>query len=137
MTELRDAIAQMHAEAAGRIDIRLAHATDGPALLLAALGGDTDAATLVPAFTSAMERVRQSPKSQPALCATCPRPLRGRDFTIALAFPASDAPTGGLGFGICHACGDDLAELQRKSLDALRRIWPSARSVIIHKGGRA
>ncbi len=136
MNALSQCVEEIAAQAAGVIELRLMGASDGKKLLLAALAGDAVAASLIAPFTSSMEQISRMSKRQPALCATCPKPLTGRDFSIGIASPRCDKPSVGLGFGLCARCGGDPAALQAKALTALRRIWPDACSVTIHPAGR-
>ena len=140
MSALDDALTAIDAEANGVMDVRIARPEDWPDLLLAGLFGDPDAARLSAAVVDSLARIKAAPKWAPTLCATCPKPLRGR-FAVAVAYPDKDNPSAAIAFGICRRCGTELPELRERAIQALRSIWPQSRplpSEHYHReGGRA
>jgi hypothetical protein len=130
----------LHAEAGGLLQICMVASTDVPELLLSALSGNRDAKRLLSVMSDTLAHIQKAPKKQPALCVACPRAQRKGRFMLAIALPACDDPTNGLGFGVCDGCsGGKIGQAEAKAVDGLRAIWPDLRPVRITDpvGGRA
>lgn len=128
---LRAGIQSVHDEAGGALCLYAVAPEHAAGLLVDVFHGDTEAARLMRAVLDVVRRIEATPRHQPALCACCPRVLRGSGYTVCVAFPERDAPTKALGFGICERCASDEMALPARAADALRSIWPDLRPIAI------
>ena len=139
MSALHDGIQQVHAEAGGLLTLQVVQCGDMPALILDALAGSGEAVQTLRLTRETLANIEAAPRRKPALCGSCPRALRGRQFAIIIARPACDDPTQGIAMAVCARCGPDHGAIQAKAAVALARIWPDVRPIsITHShGGRA
>lgn len=132
-------IQAVHEEAAELMQLDIVHQSQVPEMAFAALAGDRDALRLLQQIAQFLAQVERAPRRNPALCVSCPRPLRKGRFLCGVATPARDDAQQGLGIGICEHCASDAETARPKVMAAMRRTWPSAETVdITHPaGGRA
>lgn len=134
-----DSVRAISKEAAGAIRMEIVQPADVPELMLAALGGNAEAASVmrwVSQTAAGIEAGHSSPK--PMLCASCPRPLRPGRCALVIVIPARDDASLGMTLAVCRHCATTRDQVKRKATVGLRRIWPDLRSVDVHPtAGRA
>ena len=131
-------IQQVQDEAAGLLELMVVQPDDVRRLIALAEAGDPDADRQLQMVSGALMRIQRAPRAAPALCGTCPRPLRNGKFSIVIASPAREGFSHALTLAICHRCGTSHAAVERAAVIALRRIWPESRQVAIDpRGSRA
>ena len=131
-------IAQMQAQSGGIYRLVLVSVEGGVALLVAALGGDVQAAEL---FRTAADCARQigaaEAEHHPVLCLTCPTPLRtSAGALVCLVVPETNRATQALGSAVCPECAA-RPDVEARVHSALRKIWPDLKTIKIMPGPEA
>lgn len=128
------AISAIHAEAGGLLRVYLFGASEGARLLLAAACGDGWAYGMLGAINDCARHIVDAPRAAPALCLTCPMPLRELPgLTFCVVVPEATNPHHVLGSAICPACAA-RPDLERRVTAALRQIWPDLREISVMPG---
>jgi hypothetical protein len=99
-----------------------------PHFLSAAINGDRTAAAALDGLHAFVERYKDKPAGQGALCMTCDHEFIGSDkpLVFAICVPAlALAPTATVVSAICPTCAQKPDLLDLITAD-LRRIWPDA-----------
>jgi len=136
----RDGIEAVQTEAGGLLSLDVVLPVDFADLFGCAAAGDRQAARLACAVIDTVARVNKTPRKSPALCGSCPRPVRRSSFSVVIATPERNDPTRAIGLAICERCGITREEITDKAVIALKRIWPNSRAVTInadHLAGHA
>lgn len=134
-----DSVRAISKEAAGVIRMEIVQPADLPELMLAALGGDAEAASVMKWVSRTAARIEVGHGTRkPMLCASCPRPLRPGRCALVIVIPARDDASAGLSLAVCRHCATTRDQVKRKATVGLRRIWPDLRAVDVHPtAGRA
>jgi hypothetical protein len=119
------------AGAGGLLTLHVFRRADLPALLEQARAGDHKAFQLAGALENTLMGIDTAPRRRPALCGSCPRPVRGDNLSIVIVCPESADASHGLGLAICKRCATEPDAILANAVVALRRIWPDARPVTI------
>lgn len=134
-----DQMQSVNDEAAGILRLEVFQPSDLPDLVLAALAGDAEAGGFARAINTALGNIARAPRRRPALCGSCPRPVRRNTaFTIVIAVPDRDEPSNAVTLAICSRCGVTHDDVRNRAVEALRRIWPDGRLIqVAHPAGHA
>jgi hypothetical protein len=130
------AISAIQNDAGGIFRIYFFDAADGARLLAVAAGGDQWARGMMRAINDCARHIEDAPASAPRLCLVCPRPLRTLPgLTFSVVVPEIASPHHALGSAVCRRCAA-LPDLEKRTMVALRQIWPDLRPLIItHPNG--
>jgi len=101
-------------------------------VISSAADGDVTAEVIARAVVDGMAVVRSSPRSQPALCPACNRPLRAKQMYIVVGTPARVPQDGDVEPPVLPLCGrcsptPEAARLQATAV--LRRLYPEISDV--------
>jgi len=134
----RDAITQLHADAAGVLLLHIVHPHDAPGLLARAILGDAEAASLVRVVVDTIKRIETAATTAPMECGCCGRPLHG-GAVVCIAVAERPDSRSGLAFALCRKCTRDAAAVTAKAVKALQNLWPNGRLIELthRKGGTA
>ena len=133
-------IRDVQAQSGGLMRLEIIRPYDAAVLMLEAAGGNVEARRTLMVVNDALDRIAAAPCRKPSLCGSCPRQVRKIKFAIAIATPQRDDATRVLAVAICERCATEPEDIERKALDAIRRLWPSARPVVAvptHAAGNA
>ena len=129
-SDLNDCIRRIAAEGGGLFDIYVFQLEQIDALLLAAfVGGDAAAKRLIRPVANAAARIFSAPRKKPALCLTCPRPVRGRTAVCSFCRIATARRRGSVAACVRGAQPWRQRVLSARVQTAVRRIWPNARTI--------
>jgi hypothetical protein len=127
-------ISALHAESNGLFRIYLFGAPDGARLLVGAAAGDPWSLGMLAAINDCGHHITKAPRHEPALCLTCPAPLRRLPgLTFCVAVPEVARPQHALGSAVCSQCAA-LPDLGNRTMIALRQIWPDLREISVMPG---
>jgi hypothetical protein len=119
----------VHQEAGDVIQIFLLSPRDCVRIAVAAAAGNSYCVALLHAATDFLHKIATAPKSRPALCLCCPRPIRAAtDVLVCLAVPGVKNPRHAIGAGVCRHCATS-GDLNTKVATAFRNIWPDLRAI--------
>lgn len=129
-----EGVQRIHAASGGVVAINVIWHGDLPGLVARAMAGDRNAIRLAAVTASTVGQIDRAPRRRPALCATCPRPVRRFKFTVAVVLPERDDASEGMGLAICQHCATTPAAVMVKAVSALSRIWPESRTIDVTHG---
>jgi hypothetical protein len=128
------AILEIQNDAGGLLRIYFFDAREGARLLVGAAAGDQWSRGMMSAINDCGHHIETAPASAPALCLTCPRPLRelpGLVFCVTV--PEVTRPHHALGSAVCRRCAA-LPHLEKRAMAALRAVWPDLREISVMPG---
>jgi hypothetical protein len=125
------AMSALHMEAGGLLRVFLFIPESALRLLAGAAAGDEWSLGMLGAIADCMHHITDAAARQPALCLTCPAPLRTLPgVTFCCVIPEVARPQHALGSAVCPACAV-LPDLEKRAMLALRQIWPNLREISV------
>jgi hypothetical protein len=125
------ALSALHDEAVGLFRVYFFGAPDGVRLLVGAATGDSWSRDMLTAISDSAHHITSAPKRRPALCLTCPTPLRAlRGLLFSVVVPEVTRASHALASALCPKCAA-LPDLEKRAMIALRQIWPDLREISV------
>jgi hypothetical protein len=129
--------AALQKEGGGALTVTIVMHGDRADVEARAAAGDPAAQRLLKTLRQLIGTVEHKKRRAPAVCATCTTPLADVRWVAVIVAPETADYEQAMSLSICTGCASTMAEVQRRVIPIMSRIWPGSRAANPGTGGRA